>query len=498
MTGNRRNPLPATDDVRLPFALPDLSPTRGTAVRCIAWLTAGATEQWAVQSRGSTRRYRAAGSLNMTTRRLLIVSIHFFVTLDLCQPYQFIDEECMSRYNCTLKPRLPCHVKVFSECPPPTRLVHWPTKPTDVTVTEYDSVLDQRKRQCYGRENITWGTPHDGSMKDLKGFTLTITCLHGHCIGRKECVYFNLSEAVWNIRDIVGEPDSDSPPVRYSFACLRPLRGTHHIDLATLPKAHDGSNRYATTVTLPLKDCRPPSSPPPTTPSTPRPTSSTGSITTSGTGDTSTARQRPTTSDISTTTSFVSATTYVASTPVTSGEWTPTRAESKEMEETRSRQNPGVFTAVTIALGCFCGFLLSTLLLFFIYKRYRSTGRSHQNSSTVENETNNVTYNSARDAIDGRENGYTVPYSMPTLDTMLSANTERFWDVGPFKPPELVDTDTRSMTTSELDRAVRAINAEDAEQQHWANSSGYMSDCRLLAAGFRRIDETCSISGTSI
>ncbi|KAI0207184.1 hypothetical protein LSAT2_008203 [Lamellibrachia satsuma] len=296
------------------------------------------------------------------------------MTLDLCQPYYFIDEECMSRYNCTLKPRLPCHVKVLSECPPPTHLVHWPTKPTDVTVTEYDSVFGLRKRQCYGRENITWGIPNDGSMERLKGFTLTITCLHGHCFGRKECVYFNLSKAVWDIGDIVSK-------VTYSFDCLRPLRGTHHIDLATLPKAHDGSNSYATTVTLPLKDCRPPSTAAPTTPSTPRPTSSTGSITTSGTGDTSTARQRPTTtsdsltttSDISTKTSFVSATTYVvASTPLTSGERTPTPAESKE--ETRSRQNPGVFTAVTIALGCFCGFLLSTLLLFFIYKRYRMTG----------------------------------------------------------------------------------------------------------------------------
>ena len=59
----------------------------------------------------------------MTTRRLLIVSIHFFMTLDLCQPYHFIDEECMSRYNCTLKVR--AHIR---ECiaythrvPPPGR-----------------------------------------------------------------------------------------------------------------------------------------------------------------------------------------------------------------------------------------------------------------------------------------------------------------------------------------------------------------------------------------
>ncbi|KAI0207183.1 hypothetical protein LSAT2_008202 [Lamellibrachia satsuma] len=139
-----------------------------------------------------------------------------------------------------------------------------------------------------------------------------------------------------------------------------------------------------------------------------------------------------------------------------------------------------------------------------LFVRRRKIGKSHQNSSTVENEANNVTYNSARDAvtIGGRENGYTVPHSMSTLETMLSVNTERFWDVGPFKPPELVDTDTRSMTTSELNRAVRAINAEDAEQQqHRANSSGCMSDFRPLVAVFSRIDEseeTCSISGTSI
>ena len=75
-----------------------------------------ATERWAASHVAAL----AAGSLNMTTRRLLIVSIHFFMTLDLCQPYYFIDEECMSRYNCTLKVRAYTSVyRLYTSCGPP-------------------------------------------------------------------------------------------------------------------------------------------------------------------------------------------------------------------------------------------------------------------------------------------------------------------------------------------------------------------------------------------
>jgi len=57
------------------------------------------------------------------------------------------------------------------------------------------------------------------------------------------------------------------------------------------------------------------------------------------------------------------------------------------------------------------------------------SGTSHQKSSSCENNGNHVTFNHARNAvvINYPGNGHIAPDSMPTLETTISGNTERFW-----------------------------------------------------------------------